>query len=97
MLGSIPLRNFDRSGDIGSFRSIVGEAPEAGIEPASKSLNQLEFQLVMSLPIGVRVECGELVVARTFGASVIVLWTSRAIQTKRLDRNFKRDILIYVP
>ena len=46
----------------------------------------LRWVLVMSLPIGVRVECGELVVARTFGASVIVLWTSRANQTKRLDR-----------
>jgi hypothetical protein len=34
MLALISLRFFDRSGHIGSFRSIVGEAPEAGIESA---------------------------------------------------------------
>ena len=30
----ISLRNFDRSGHIDAFRSIVGEAPEAEIESA---------------------------------------------------------------
>jgi hypothetical protein len=34
MLALISLRNFDRSGHIDAFRSIVGEAPEAGIESA---------------------------------------------------------------
>ena len=34
MLALISLRNFAKSGHIGSFRSIVGEAPEAGIESA---------------------------------------------------------------
>ncbi len=34
MLGLIPLRFSAEPGHIGSFRSIVGEAPEAGIESA---------------------------------------------------------------
>jgi hypothetical protein len=34
MLALISLRNFDRSGHIDAFRSIVGEAPEAEIESA---------------------------------------------------------------
>jgi hypothetical protein len=33
MLGLISLRFFAQSGHIDAFRSIVGEAPEAGIEP----------------------------------------------------------------
>jgi hypothetical protein len=34
MLGLISLRFFARTGHIDAFRSIVGEAPEAGIESA---------------------------------------------------------------
>ena len=34
MLGLISLRNFALTDHIGSFRSIVGDAPQAGIESA---------------------------------------------------------------
>ena len=42
MLGLISLRFFAQSGHIDAFRSIVGEAPEAGIEPAVFLYNLLE-------------------------------------------------------
>jgi hypothetical protein len=41
MLGLILLRFFAQSGHIDAFRSIVGEAPEAGIEPGDSEPNRL--------------------------------------------------------
>ena len=38
MLGLISLRFFAQSGHIDAFRSIVGEAPEAGIESAKLAM-----------------------------------------------------------
>ena len=44
MLGLISLSFFAQSGHIDAFRSIVGEAPEAGIEPDGGESNPARFQ-----------------------------------------------------
>jgi hypothetical protein len=73
MLGLISLRFFVWSGHFGAFRSIVGEAPEAGIESAKLAMRiadehrssarepALQLAIPTSTPIKValRVSCRE--------------------------------------